>query len=163
MRQTRPVEFALATVRFAYTKRQYPKRLKLFFDHIGLQGNSLEEQAQAFLSQARREGKKKNNNGNPYWIEDNKLSFLDFHKERILIKKEIKASTLGTYFWPIKTFYDAHERDLPRVHWKRLAKTLPRANSYSMIGRSNRRDTQASRISRPQNKTTSLCHMLFWH
>ena len=42
-----------------------------------------------------------------YRAEDNILLFVDFLKQRV-IKKEIAPSTVGTYFWPIKTFYDAH-------------------------------------------------------
>jgi hypothetical protein len=43
------------SVRSPYTKKQYTKKLQHFFDYIGLKGNTLEEQAQAFLAQARSE------------------------------------------------------------------------------------------------------------
>jgi len=38
------------------TKTQYPRRLKLFFDFIGLEGEDLEEQGQAFSDHAKQEG-----------------------------------------------------------------------------------------------------------
>jgi hypothetical protein len=86
-RQTTPVEFALTSIRSPFTKKQYPRTLKLLFDHIGLQGNSLEEQGQAFLAQARKgeENNNNNNNNNQYWAEDNILFFLESQKQRVLI------------------------------------------------------------------------------
>ena len=127
IRQTAPVEYALTYINSPYTKSQYKSKLKLFFDFLHLPGNSLEEQGQAFLAQAR---------SNEYWAEDSIRLFLDFHKQRVLIKKEIAAGTVGTFYRPIKTFCDAHERDfllLPnnRIDWKRISKALPRAKSYS--------------------------------
>jgi hypothetical protein len=38
------------------TKTQYRRRLKLFFDFIGLEGEDLEEQGQAFSDHAKHEG-----------------------------------------------------------------------------------------------------------
>ena len=49
-RQKTPVEFAFMAIRSPITKKQYPRRLKMFFDYMGLKGNSLEEQAQTFLT-----------------------------------------------------------------------------------------------------------------
>lgn len=78
-------------------EKTIPKKAKAL-DFIGLQGNSLEEQGQAFLAQTRGgavEGEN-NNNINQYWAEDNILLFLDFHKQPV-IRKELAAGTLGAF------------------------------------------------------------------
>ena len=78
---------------------------------------------------AQAKGSEENNN--LYWAEDNILLFLDFHKQRVL-KKELAPGTLGTFYWAIKIFCDAHERDIPnKIDWKRISKALPKAKSYS--------------------------------
>jgi hypothetical protein len=64
-------------------RRQYPKRLKMLFDFLGLH-RSLEEQANEFLNKARQ---------NIQWSQDSIMKFLDFHKERFRCK-ELAAGTL---------------------------------------------------------------------
>lgn len=86
MRRTAPVTFALMSVRSPYTKEHYKGKLKEFFDFIGLSGNSLDDQGQAFLAQAIEERNKDhdtNTISNDYWVEDTILSFLDYQKERV--------------------------------------------------------------------------------
>jgi hypothetical protein len=86
MRRTVPVTFALMSVRSPYTKEHYKGKLKEFFDFIGLSGNSLDDQGQAFLAQAIEERNKDhdtNTISNDYWVEDTILSFLDYQKERV--------------------------------------------------------------------------------
>jgi hypothetical protein len=100
-----------------------------------LPGENLEEQAKAFLAQARkREGRvgesDDDDNNNQYWAEDNILLFLDSHKPRVQ-NKEIAAGTLGIFYWAIKTFCDAYKRDLRYIDWKRISKALPKVNSWS--------------------------------
>ena len=111
-RQTTPIAFALTSIRSIYTKKQYPGRLKAFFNYIGLPGNSLEEQAQAFLAQAR----KGMDNNNQYWTEDTILFFLEFQKQRI-DREEITAGTLVNFYSVIKTFCDAYKRELQDIDW----------------------------------------------
>jgi hypothetical protein len=128
LRQTNPVQFAFTYLRSPDTRRQYPRNLKLFFDYLHLlpggsssNNNNLEEQAKAFLDKA---------TGNPQWVEENILLFLDFHKQRV-IRKEIAAGTVKNFYRPIKTFYDAHDDILPSLNWKRIAKALLQAKSSS--------------------------------
>jgi hypothetical protein len=121
LRQTKPVSYAFTYLNSPDTQRQYPKRLKLFFDHVGLPGKNLEEQGQAFLDKARE---------NQQWAEENILLFLNFHKQRVL-RKEIAAGTLKNFYRPIKTFYDAHDDLLSTLNWKRISRALPRAKSSS--------------------------------
>jgi hypothetical protein len=90
-RQTTPVDFAFMSVRSPTTKKQYPRRLKQFFDFIGgLSGDTVEEQALAFLAQAKREPE--------YWVEDSILLFVNHQKDRVLITKEIAAGTLYNFY-----------------------------------------------------------------
>jgi hypothetical protein len=60
-RHTTPVDFAFMSIRSPTTKKQYPRRLKQFFDYMSLEGNTLEEQAQTFLAGAKKEQE--------YWVD----------------------------------------------------------------------------------------------
>ncbi len=83
-RQKTSVDFAFMSIRSPITKKQYPRRLKLFFDYLGLEGNSLEEQAQTFLIKAKEEP--------DYWVEGNILFYLNYHKD----KQELHLLELAT-------------------------------------------------------------------
>lgn len=133
MRRTAPVTFALMSVRSPYTKEHYKGKLKEFFDFIGLSGNSLDDQGQAFLAQAIEERNKDhdtNTISNDYWVEDTILSFLDYQKERVY-KGELSANTLQTFYAPIRAFCTVYQRDLPFIDWKGVSKTLPESQAYS--------------------------------
>jgi hypothetical protein len=90
--QKNPVSYAFKYLNSPQTQRQYPKRLKLLFDHIGLTGeeedSSLEAQGQAFLDKTRE---------NPQWAQAKIIDFIDFHKKRVL-RKELAAGTLANFF-----------------------------------------------------------------
>jgi hypothetical protein len=53
-----PVSYAFKYLNSPETQRQYPRRIKLFLDHVGLIGGvfspSLEAQGQAFLDNTRK-------------------------------------------------------------------------------------------------------------
>jgi hypothetical protein len=99
-----------------------------FFDFIGLEGNSPEGKGLAFLTKGKQEVI---DNNNPYWIEDNIENFLKRHKER-LKKGDIVATTLETYYWPIKVFCDRNKLTLPGdIDWDNLSKIIPKTSSYS--------------------------------
>jgi hypothetical protein len=131
MRRTTPVTFALMSVESPYTKQHYKGKLKEFFDFVGLPGISLDEQGQAFLARAKVE---KNNNSikenNDYWAEDIIQSFLDNQRQRVE-KGELAASTLQTFYAPIRAFCSVHQRDLPFIDWKGIQRTLPDSRTYS--------------------------------
>jgi integrase len=126
-RQTTPVEFAFSFIGSDSTRRQYSQRLKRFFDHIGIQGSSLEEQGRAFLAQAKST---KNNPDSEYWVEDTIMSYLDFHIKRFR-KGGLASASLGSFYYPIRAFCDPYERELPNIGWKRLLKPVPAAKSYA--------------------------------
>jgi hypothetical protein len=96
--QTNPVLYAFKYLNSQETQRQYPKRLKLFFEHIKMPGKDIEEQGQAFLEKA---------TGNKQWAGEKIFLFLDFHKQRVL-RKELAAGTLKNLCLAIKTFYETY-------------------------------------------------------
>lgn len=59
----KPVLYAFMFCNSPSTKTQYPRRLKLFFDFIGLEGEDLKEQGEAFLDDAKQEGARKSGRG----------------------------------------------------------------------------------------------------
>ena len=123
--QKNPVSYAFKYLNSPETQRQYPKRLKLLFDHVGLNGggggdsSSLEAQGQAFLDKTRE---------NPQWAQEKIIDFIHFHKQRVL-RKELAAGTLTNFFVAIKLFCEMN--DITTINWKRLSRALPRAKSYS--------------------------------
>ena len=131
-RQTAPVAYSFDSLGSDVSKERYIEKLELFFDFIGLEGNSLEEKGLTFLAKAKEEVNNDDSKKiNPYWIEDSIQDFLTHHKQRFK-KGEIGANTLEMYYWPIKKFCDAHKSTLASdIEWKRLEKILPDAPSYS--------------------------------
>jgi hypothetical protein len=119
-RQTTPVDFAFMSVRSPTTKKQYPRRLKRFFDYLSLEGNTVEEQAKIFLARAKIEPE--------FWVEDSILSYLDHNKERVLVTKEIEAGTLLNLYQPIVIFCKRHKHSLPTtIDWDMISESLPQA------------------------------------
>jgi hypothetical protein len=111
-KEENPVSYAFKYLNSPETQRQYPKRLKLPFDHVGLTGDSLEAQGQAFLDKTRE---------NPQWAQEKIIDFIHFHKQRVL-RKEIAAGTLINFFLSIKLFCEMN--DITTINWKRLSRAL---------------------------------------
>jgi hypothetical protein len=83
--------------------------LKQFFDHLGLQGENLDQQGQAFSEKARE-------NNSRQWIQEQITLYIEFHKRRVYETKELAPGTVKNLYRPIKTFYEAHD-DLPTINW----------------------------------------------
>jgi hypothetical protein len=66
------------------TRRQYPRRLKVFFDYLKIDG-PLEQQAKEFLMKARID---------PQWTQDNLIAFIIYQIERTK-RHEITESTIS--------------------------------------------------------------------
>jgi hypothetical protein len=98
-------------------RRQYPRRLKLFFDSEGLRG-TLNQQATEFLKRLKEDINSE---------QDNLLRFLDFHKERVR-RKELAAGTVKNYYRAIKLFCEMNEVSF---NWKKISRGLPRAKKSS--------------------------------
>jgi len=99
------------------SRRQYPSRLKLFFDFIGLRG-ILNEQAIEFLTRLKLDINTE---------QDNLLRFLDFHKERVR-RKELAAGTVKNYYRAVKLFCEMNDLSL---NWKKISRGLPRVKKAS--------------------------------
>lgn len=95
--------------------RQYPQRLKVFFDFLKIKGD-ITEQALTFVKRY-----KGDENGE---LEKQLLMFAGFQKERVN-NKEVSPSTVPNYFKAIKLFCQTN-RLSNAVEWKLVSKGIPR-------------------------------------
>jgi hypothetical protein len=94
------------------SRRQYPRRFKMFLDFLKLQG-TIDEQAMEFLTKARQ---------NPQWAQDNLMRFMALQNERAR-RKEIAECTISNYYKATKLFCEMNDLSLS---WKRIRRGLPR-------------------------------------
>ena len=94
------------------SRRQYPRRFKVFMDFLNLQG-TIADQAREFLLAAKN---------NPRWAEENLMRFITIQNERS-DSGEISPSTIPNYYKATKLFCEMNEISL---NWKKIAKGLPR-------------------------------------
>jgi hypothetical protein len=90
------------------SRRQYPRRFKIFLDYLGLKG-SLEEQVQEFYMKAIVSHQ---------WVEEVLMSFIEYEKERSK-KGEISVSTIPNYYRATKLFCEMNDIVL---NWKKIAR-----------------------------------------
>jgi hypothetical protein len=83
-----PMANFIYALKAAGTKRQWPRRLKIFFDFLDLSSDVLEEQAREFV---------KNTRNNPKWTQGSLIRFLNFQHERVM-KKEISEAKIGKLY-----------------------------------------------------------------
>jgi integrase len=102
------------------SQRQYPGRLKIFLDYLGLEG-TIQEQAIAFAKKA---------SNNPRWLQDYLMKFIVYQKERVT-RKEISEGTIGNYYKAIKLFCEMNF-DQPIINWKKVARGMPRARKFAL-------------------------------
>lgn len=95
--------------------RQYPQRLKVFFDFLKIKGD-IKEQAISFVRSYKHDKK-----GD---LEKQLIMFARFQKERVN-NKEVSPSTVPNYFKAIKLFCQAN-RLSNIVEWKLVSKGMPR-------------------------------------
>src|SRR5919106_6234971 len=95
------------------SRRQYPRRLKIFLDYLGLEGK-LGEQAEQFYLKAVT---------NHIWVEESLMAFIVYEKE-MSKKGEISDSTIPNYYRATKLFCEMNDITL---NWKKIARGLPRA------------------------------------
>lgn len=98
-------------------RRQYPRRLKLFFDFVGLKG-TLNDQSIEFLMRLRK---------NIDYQQDLFLRFLEFHLGRVR-RKELAAGTVKNYYRAFKLFCEMNDLSL---NWKKISRGLPKAKKSS--------------------------------
>jgi hypothetical protein len=95
------------------TKRQWPRRLKMFFDFLKIEGNP-DHQAKYFVNKARED---------PQWAQDSFIRYVSFQNCRVKAGK-ISPSTVPNYFKPAKLFCEMNEISL---NWKKIRRGLPTA------------------------------------
>jgi hypothetical protein len=106
MRKNPMTVFAYA-LKAPESRRQYPRRLKIFLDYLGLEGN-IEEQAKQFYLSAI---------SNHAWAEESLMAFIAYEKERSK-NGEISDSTIPNYYRETKLFCEMNDITL---NWKKIA------------------------------------------
>jgi integrase len=109
-----PLLVFLYALRAPETRRQYPRRAKVFFDFLKLE-EPLEKQARDFLLKAKQ---------NPQWAPSSLMQFIAFQKERARAG-EISYSTISNVYKATKLFVEMNT-DSPIVNWKKIARGIPR-------------------------------------
>jgi hypothetical protein len=100
----------------AATKRQYPKRLKLFFDFCFKNNMDIGIQAIQFVKKA----------NNTSWVYLQIMNFIVLQKERIS-KGDIAAGTVRNYVKAIKLFCQMNDILL---NWKKISKGVPKEKQF---------------------------------
>ena len=108
-----PLSVFLYALKAPETKRQYPRRLKVFLDFLKLDG-TLEQQSKEFLARAKQ---------TPRWAQHSLMQFIALQKERAR-KGEISYSTIANYYKATKLFVEMNS-DAPIINWKRIARGIP--------------------------------------
>jgi hypothetical protein len=108
-----PLSVFLYALKAPETKRQYPRRLKVFLDFLNLDG-TLEQQSKEFLEKAKQ---------NPQWAQHSLMQFMTLQKERAR-KGEISYSTIANYYKATKLFVEMNS-DAPIINWKRITRGIP--------------------------------------
>ncbi|MGB6672929.1 MAG: hypothetical protein WBE34_10875 [Candidatus Nitrosopolaris sp.] len=80
------------------SKRQYPRRFKMFLDFLGFAG-VLEEQVKEFLRNAK---------GNPEWVQNSLIQFISYQKDRAK-RGNISVSTIPNYYRATKLFCEMND------------------------------------------------------
>src|SRR5688500_18638875 len=111
-----PLGLFLSMLRSPESKRQYPGRLQVFFNFLGLEGD-IENQSKDFVNRFKKD------NEDDRFLQKKLLSFSRRQKERV-DKKEISPSTVPNYFKAIKLFCQANNLS-SKVEWKLVSKSLP--------------------------------------
>jgi hypothetical protein len=108
-----PLQHFTYALRAAETKRQYPKRLKMFMDFVQIEGD-LKQQAKTLKEKIKQD---------PIWFKLSLMRFFEYQKERAR-KNDIAFSTISNYYKAIKLFVDMNF-DAPIINWKKITKGIP--------------------------------------
>ncbi|HEX5978730.1 MAG TPA: hypothetical protein VFY68_15720 [Nitrososphaeraceae archaeon] len=100
---TDPLSIFLYALKAPESKRQYPRRFKMFLDYLNLKG-TIQEQAKQFLMKAR---------ANPQWAQDNLIQFIAYQNKRVS-HGETSPSTIPNYYRATKLFCEMNDIPLGR-------------------------------------------------
>jgi hypothetical protein len=107
-----PMAVFLYAVKSPESKRQYPRRFKMFLDFLGLRG-ILDEQAKEFLRNAKQD---------PEMIQNSLIQFISYQNDRVK-RGEISVSTIPNYYRATKLFCEMNDIVLG---WKKIARGMAR-------------------------------------
>ena len=93
--ESHPLSVFLYALKAPETKRQYPRRLKVFLDFLKLDG-TMEQQSKEFLEKAKQ---------NPQWAQHSLMQFIALQNKRAK-KGEISYSTIANYYKATKLFVE---------------------------------------------------------
>lgn len=124
-----PLNVFLYALKSSESKRQYPARLKKFFDFIGIETaneitnkddfkNALSKQSIIFLEIAKCDEK---------WVMNSILSFLE-HLKNKQQRGQITAGTIKNYYRSIKLFCEMNDLN---IRWKKITIGLPKTRNSS--------------------------------
>src|SRR5215213_1241910 len=120
--QENPLAMFMYALKAPESKRQYPKRLKVFLDFLTskneLSCSDLENQCLEFMTKSQT---------NPKWANNKLMDFVLYQKERVY-KNQIVYATIRNYLKTVKLFLEMNS-DVPIVNWKRITKGLPSGKS----------------------------------
>ncbi|MGA7367979.1 MAG: hypothetical protein WBX01_02545 [Nitrososphaeraceae archaeon] len=95
------------------TRRQWPNRLKVVFDYLGLHGN-LDEQAKQFMNLCKE--------GSIASVQEKIIEFISYQVRRAQ-KGEISVSTIPNYLKAMKLFCEMNDI---HVSWRKISRGVPR-------------------------------------
>ena len=113
------------------TRRQYPRRLKVFLDFLDLHCGSLDEQALRFLERVTQDHR---------WFEDRFMDFINFQIERVS-RGEISESTIPNYYKATKLFLEMNDESMS-INWKKISRGLPRGKQAANDRAPTKEETQ---------------------
>jgi integrase len=119
---TDPYSMFLFALRSPKTREKCTGRLRMFFDFIGIPGDSMVERSKVFCDRA-----KNNANENGRWAFSCIIQYMQHQKERAE-RKEITAGTVKNYFQVIKLFCEMSDISVP---WKRISRGLPKSRKFA--------------------------------
>jgi integrase len=123
---TDPYSMFLFALRSPKTKEKCTGRLRMFFDFIGIPGDSMVERSKVFCHRAKNNDIDSNNNGSG-WSFSSIIQYMQHQKERAE-RKEITAGTVKNYFQVIKLFCEMSDISVP---WKRISRGLPKSRKFA--------------------------------
>jgi tetratricopeptide (TPR) repeat protein len=117
-----PYENFVYALRAPESKRQYPRRFKVFLDFLHpeiekVPFNEIEKQANAFYSLAIK---------NKNWVNTELKDFVSFQIKRA-IKGEISYMTIRNYYRATKLFCEMNEIELS---WKKISRGIPKGREH---------------------------------